>query len=274
MTALADLPVAQAGPRTYREPGSSGPGPAAVRGAVPAPVRDQVKTMRSWPLLVFAVPAAAEVWSGWVGIAQKTGFTGRSSPRPACGQGSGPKPPPRSVKPIGTPQERPRHVWSSGWGSFAGRSTPGEPPCRAVTQERASLWCSGAGQRDGHRDRGRPEDSTRAPPNGRLVEADRGRVGLTDNASVNPEAAAHAITITINVPAASLDWIVLATDGAIETARHLGLDDWDAMADSGHAALAGFLQRCHDWEENDPDARQLPRAKRHDDKATATIRLA
>jgi hypothetical protein len=30
--------------------------------------------MRSWPLLVLAVPAAAEVWSGWVGIAQQTGF--------------------------------------------------------------------------------------------------------------------------------------------------------------------------------------------------------
>jgi hypothetical protein len=30
--------------------------------------------MRSWPLLVLAAPAGAEVWSGWVGIAQKTGF--------------------------------------------------------------------------------------------------------------------------------------------------------------------------------------------------------
>ena len=75
MTALADLPVAQAGPLTYREPGGPGPGPAAV----PAPgrsgaVRDHARTMRSWPLLVLAVPAAAEVWSGWVGIAQKTGF--------------------------------------------------------------------------------------------------------------------------------------------------------------------------------------------------------
>ena len=29
--------------------------------------------MRSWPL-VLAAPAAAEVWSGWGGIAQKTGF--------------------------------------------------------------------------------------------------------------------------------------------------------------------------------------------------------
>ena len=30
--------------------------------------------MRSWPLLVLAAPAAAEVWSGWVGIAHETGF--------------------------------------------------------------------------------------------------------------------------------------------------------------------------------------------------------
>ena len=92
-------------------------------------------------------------------------------------------------------------------------------------------------------------------------------------ASANPEAAAHAITLT--VPAASLDWIVLATDGAIETARHLSLDDWEAIADSGQTALSAFLQHCHDWEENDdPDGRQLPRAKRHDDKAIATVRPA
>ena len=37
--------------------------------------------MRSWLLLVLAAPAAAEVWSGWVGIAQKTGF-GLVSPLP------------------------------------------------------------------------------------------------------------------------------------------------------------------------------------------------
>jgi hypothetical protein len=37
--------------------------------------------VRSWPLLVLAAPAAAEVWSGWVGIAQRTGF-GRVSPLP------------------------------------------------------------------------------------------------------------------------------------------------------------------------------------------------
>ena len=54
------------------------PRPAADRSsAVPSGAR----TMRSWPLLVLAAPAAAEVWSGWVGIAQKTGF-GLVSPLP------------------------------------------------------------------------------------------------------------------------------------------------------------------------------------------------
>jgi hypothetical protein len=79
MTALADVPVAQAGLHVYGEPGSRGPGPAVVPGPVldagqSGPGRDQPKTIRSWPLLVLAVPAAAEVWSGWVGIAQMTGF--------------------------------------------------------------------------------------------------------------------------------------------------------------------------------------------------------
>jgi hypothetical protein len=46
-----------------------------------AAVRARAKTVRSWPLLVLAAPAAAEVWTGWVGIAQKTGF-GLVSPLP------------------------------------------------------------------------------------------------------------------------------------------------------------------------------------------------
>jgi hypothetical protein len=92
-------------------------------------------------------------------------------------------------------------------------------------------------------------------------------------ASANPGAAAHAITRSL--PAASLEWIVLATDGAADTARHLGLDDWDTVARFGQPGLSALLRRCHDWEEHiDPDGRQLPRAKRHDDKAIATIRLA
>ena len=53
--------------------------PAAADGS-PATVGPG-RAVRSWPLLVLAAPAAAEVWSGWVGIAQKTGF-GLVSPLP------------------------------------------------------------------------------------------------------------------------------------------------------------------------------------------------
>jgi hypothetical protein len=62
-------------------------GPPAARTAGPAggdrsaAVSSGTRTVRSWPLLVLAAPAAAEVWSGWVGIARKTGF-GLVSPLP------------------------------------------------------------------------------------------------------------------------------------------------------------------------------------------------
>jgi hypothetical protein len=67
------------------DPGLRGPVPARTTGPAtadrsPAAVRPG-RTIRSWPLLVLAAPAAAEVWSGWVGIAQKTGF-GLVSPLP------------------------------------------------------------------------------------------------------------------------------------------------------------------------------------------------
>ncbi len=53
--------------------------PASRTGPRPCPAAGQ--TMRSWPLLVLAAPATAEVWSGWVGIAQKISF-GLVSPLP------------------------------------------------------------------------------------------------------------------------------------------------------------------------------------------------
>ncbi len=56
---------------------TAGPGAADRSPAGAWPVR----TIRSWPLLVLAAPAAAEVWSGWVGIAKMTGF-GLVSPLP------------------------------------------------------------------------------------------------------------------------------------------------------------------------------------------------
>jgi hypothetical protein len=65
--------------------GPRGPVPARTAGPAaadrsPVAVRP-ARSVRSWPLLVLAAPAAAEVWSGWVGIAQKTGF-GLVSPLP------------------------------------------------------------------------------------------------------------------------------------------------------------------------------------------------
>jgi hypothetical protein len=92
-------------------------------------------------------------------------------------------------------------------------------------------------------------------------------------ASASPEAAHRAITLTL--PVATLEWIALATDGAADTTRHLGLDDWEAIARCDESRLSGLLQRCHEWEEAiDPDGRQHPRAKRHDDKAIAIVRLS
>ena len=92
-------------------------------------------------------------------------------------------------------------------------------------------------------------------------------------ASADPEAARQAITVTL--PVSSLEWIVLATDGAANTIRRLGLDDWDAIARSDQAELSAILEHCREWEENaDPDGSQFPRAKRHDDKTIAAIRLS
>jgi hypothetical protein len=56
-------------------------GPAGGETDRTAPVPGPARPIRSWPLLALAVPAAAEVWSGWVGIAQQTGF-GMVSPLP------------------------------------------------------------------------------------------------------------------------------------------------------------------------------------------------
>ena len=71
-------------PRTT-DPGLRGPAPARTTGPAAADRSRAAarpgRTVRSWPLLVLAAPAAAEVWSGWVGIAQKTGF-GLVSPLP------------------------------------------------------------------------------------------------------------------------------------------------------------------------------------------------
>ena len=85
MTAMAALiaGVNRSGATTDLGPGEA----PAARTTGPAgegrstAVSSGTRAVRSWPLLVLAAPAAAEVFSGWVGIAQKTGF-GLVSPLP------------------------------------------------------------------------------------------------------------------------------------------------------------------------------------------------
>jgi hypothetical protein len=79
MTLLAESPAAHHDQGGHHGPGDAGPRPAMVAGPDHAAdrtdaARDRARTIRSWPLMLLALPAAAEVWSGWVGIAQKTGF--------------------------------------------------------------------------------------------------------------------------------------------------------------------------------------------------------
>lgn len=53
--------------QTTRRTGTAAQGPV-LAGA------GHVRTIRSWPLLVLALPATVAVWSGWVGIGRLTGF--------------------------------------------------------------------------------------------------------------------------------------------------------------------------------------------------------
>jgi hypothetical protein len=98
----------------------------------------------------------------------------------------------------------------------------------------------------------------------------RNRPGGYWIAEADPAAAWQASTLSI--PATTTSWAVLATDGAVNTARHLGLDDWPALARSSPAALTQFLARLHDWEgHTDPGGQRFPRAKRHDDKTIVSV---
>jgi hypothetical protein len=98
----------------------------------------------------------------------------------------------------------------------------------------------------------------------------RNRPGGYWIAETCPAAAGQARTLTL--PASAASWAVLATDGAVNTARHLGLDCWPAIAHYRPAELTQLLQRCHDWEEHaDPHGQRFPRAKRHDDKTIASV---
>jgi hypothetical protein len=81
VTAMAALTAGVDRPGATADLGPGGPPAARTTGDRSAAVSSGTRTVRSWPLLVLAAPAAAEVWSGWVGIAARTGF-GLISPLP------------------------------------------------------------------------------------------------------------------------------------------------------------------------------------------------
>jgi len=85
VTAMATLTAGVNRPDTTADLGPGGPPDARTTGPAgrdrSAAVSSGTRAVRSWPLLVLAAPAAAEVWSGWVGIAQKT-ESGLVSPLP------------------------------------------------------------------------------------------------------------------------------------------------------------------------------------------------
>jgi hypothetical protein len=62
-------------------PGPAGTGPCGDDRAAARSVTAPGPAVRSWPLVLLALPAAVAVWSGWVGIGELTGF-GQVHPLP------------------------------------------------------------------------------------------------------------------------------------------------------------------------------------------------
>ncbi|OXM43060.1 hypothetical protein [Amycolatopsis alba] len=92
-------------------------------------------------------------------------------------------------------------------------------------------------------------------------------------AEADPAAAHHAIRVTVSID--DIPWAIVATDGAYTPLRHLDITDWAAISGLDDTGLHRILTRCHNWEHDvDPDARELPRAKRHDDKTLVAISFA
>ena len=79
-------PFTSAGGPDRRRPPGDRPGDRPAPAPDTGPDRSVTvprgrRTVRSWPLLILAAPAAVAVWSGWVGIGQMTGF-GEMHPLP------------------------------------------------------------------------------------------------------------------------------------------------------------------------------------------------
>ncbi len=90
-------------------------------------------------------------------------------------------------------------------------------------------------------------------------------------AEAEPQAGMNALVRSY--PADDVLWCVMLTDGADEPASHLGIAV-EHLAVADEADLREVLAQIHRWETDiDPDAKHLPRFKRHDDKTIAVIRF-
>ncbi|MGW5455017.1 hypothetical protein [Nocardia sp. NPDC003979] len=101
--------------------------------------------------------------------------------------------------------------------------------------------------------------------------ARRNRPGGYWIAEADPGAAQHAMQV--RYPRGQVAWIIAATDGAFDLIPALGVT-WPQVASMSTAELERLLHEVHTWEaEADPDGQALPRAKRHDDKTVAVVRI-
>ena len=115
---------------------------------------------------------------------------------------------------------------------------------------------AGSGYNSAHQDRlraiQRAEHRARNTPNGYWI------------AEASPVAAHHALVRRYR--SADIAWCVLATDGAQRGLDHHHVE-WADLHKASTVDLQVCLADLHRWETYvDPDGRQLPRAKRHDDK--------
>lgn len=98
----------------------------------------------------------------------------------------------------------------------------------------------------------------------------RNRPGGYWIAEADPDAARHGIVRS--VPAQSISWAVLGTDGATDLLAERADTDWREIAGYGDDQLRQLLVRIHEWErDSDPNGQQLPRAKRFDDKTLVAV---
>lgn len=89
-------------------------------------------------------------------------------------------------------------------------------------------------------------------------------------AEADPDAAYRAV-IT-HYPAESVDWVIMATDGAAGPLVPLNIS-WPTVGRMDADDLQRLLEHARKWEtDSDPDGHIQPRSKRHDDMTIVVVR--